>query len=202
MYNRRMILIGLAGAALTTQAGTCFAANPAAENHVRIVSLEVMKLANSGLAPLAMRTKFAQLLGKYVNIKGVANFALGPNVKRLKASERDEFYDLVENYAAALFAWYAKDFKGNEFEIVSSSTQGRWLTIQSAIKGSGNGLGGTQIKWRLSGSGNSFRIEDVLVKNVWMAIAMKKRFGDILNRSKGDFAPLFAELRAADNWWS
>jgi hypothetical protein len=35
---------------------------------------------------------------------------------------------------------------------------------------------------------------------VWLTIATKKRFNDSLNRSKGDFEPLFAELREAKTW--
>jgi hypothetical protein len=35
---------------------------------------------------------------------------------------------------------------------------------------------------------------------VWLTIAMKDRFSKVLKASKGDFAPLFAELREADKW--
>jgi hypothetical protein len=35
---------------------------------------------------------------------------------------------------------------------------------------------------------------------VWLTIATKKRFSDVLNRSKGDFGALFAELREAETW--
>jgi ABC-type transporter MlaC component len=178
--------------------GSALAA-PTPEAFITSVTGEVMRLAGSKLPPKALRGKFASLLGKHVNMRGIANFALGPFQKQLPAARRDEFYDLVTDYAAALFAWYAKDFEGDSVEIVSTSTQGKFTTVQSSIKG--KGLGGEQVNWRLISSDGGFRVSDVKVKNVWLGIAMKQRFGDVLKKSKGDFAPLFSELREADTWW-
>jgi ABC-type transporter MlaC component len=190
--------------------GTCFVsptiivagsvqAAPTPEVFITTVTSEVMRLAGSQLPPKVLRGKFASLLGKHVNMRGIANFALGPFQKQLPASQRDEFYDLVTDYAAALFAWYAKDFQGESVEIVSTSTQGKFTTVQSSIKG--KGLGGEQVNWRLVASEGGYRVSDVKVKNVWLGIAMKQRFGDVLKKSKGDFGPLFSELREAETWW-
>jgi ABC-type transporter MlaC component len=174
-------------------------AAPTPEVFITTVTSEVMRLAGSQLPPKVLRGKFASLLGKHVNMRGIANFALGPFQKQLPAGQRDEFYDLVTDYAAALFAWYAKDFQGETVEIVSTSTQGKFTTVQSAIKG--KGLGGEQVNWRLVSTDAGYRVSDVKVKNVWLGIAMKQRFGDVLKKSKGDFGPLFSELRDADTWW-
>jgi ABC-type transporter MlaC component len=179
-------------------AGSAQAA-PTPEVFITTVTSEVMRLAGSQLPPKVLRGKFASLLGKHVNMRGIANFALGPFQKQLPASQRDEFYDLVTDYAAALFAWYAKDFQGESVEIVSTSTQGKFTTVQSSIKG--KGLGGEQVNWRLVASEGGYRVSDVKVKNVWLGIAMKQRFGDVLKKSKGDFGPLFSELREAETWW-
>jgi ABC-type transporter MlaC component len=174
-------------------------AAPTPEVFITGVTSEVMRLAGSQLPPKVLRGKFATLLGKHVNMRGIANFALGPFQKQLPASQRDEFYDLVTDYAAALFAWYAKDFQGETVEIVSTSTQGKFTTVQSSIKG--KGLGGEQVNWRLVANEGGYRVSDVKVKNVWLGIAMKQRFGDVLKKSKGDFGPLFSELREAETWW-
>jgi ABC-type transporter MlaC component len=196
--NRRDVVLGFA-ALLGCWPAAARASNPAAEAHVRKIADEVMRLAASGLGPKPMRARFANLLGRYVNIKSIANFALGPYQKRLPPKERERFYDLVESYSAALFAWYAKDFRGTELQIVSAVKQGSFITLTTVIKN--RGQGGEQVKWRLLPSGSGYRVADVNIKNVWLTISMKKRFGDVLNRSKGDFGPLYAELREADTWW-
>ncbi len=198
--GRRSFLALVTGVALPIMPLTSWAqTTPAAEVFVANVTGEVMRLAGSGLPPKVLRGKFASLLGKHVNMRGIANFALGSFQKKLPAGQRDEFYDLVTDYAAALFAWYAKDFRGEAVEIVSANIQGKFTTVQSSIKG--KGLGGEQVNWRLVGNDGNYRVADVKVKNVWLGIAMKQRFGDVLKKSKGDFGPLFLELREAETWW-
>jgi ABC-type transporter MlaC component len=136
-------------------------------------------------------------MNRYINLKGIADYALGPYAKKLPAGRRDEFYDLVSNYAAALFVYYVEDFRGTTLEIMSTSKQGKFTVIQSAITGSG---GREQVRWRLTPSGSSYRVSDVNIKGVWLTISMKDRFSKVLKTSKGDFEPLFAELRKAETW--
>jgi phospholipid transport system substrate-binding protein len=56
------------------------------------------------------------------------------------------------------------------------------------------------VKWRLTPSGGGYRVSDINIKGVWLTLATKKRFNDVLGRSKGDFSALFAELKEADTW--
>ncbi|MBI2717538.1 MAG: ABC transporter substrate-binding protein [Rhizobiales bacterium] len=169
-----------------------------AETYVSNIADEVMKLANSGLSGNTLRGRFASLLNRYINLRGIANYALGPYQSKLPLGKRDEFYRLVNNYAAALFVYYVKDFQGSELEIISNTKQGSFTVIQSAIKQTGGGR--EQVRWRLASSGGGFRVADVNVKGVWLTISMKDRFSRVLNKSNGDFGALFEELRTADTW--
>ena len=90
------------------------------------------------------------------------------------------------------------DFKGSDLKIISTSQQGNYITITSAIVQ--NGGGREQVKWRLIPAGGGYKISDINIKGVWLTIATKKRFSDVLNKSKGDFEALFAELREAETW--
>ncbi len=189
----------LSGVALLTVSSESFAkGDPAAEAYVTTITNEVIRLANSGAQGNELRSKFASLLDRYVNLRGVANFALGPYQKQLPAGDRDMFYNLVSNYAAALFVYYVDDFRGVGLEIKDTARQGMFTTIQSAIKLKGGG--NEQVRWRLQPGGGGYRVADVNLKGVWMTISMKKRFSDVLNRSKGDFKPLYDNLREAETW--
>ena len=156
-----------------------------------------MNLANHGQKGPALRAKFADLMNRYINLKAIADYALGPYAKKLPSGQRAEFYDLVSNYAAALFVYYVEDFRGTTLEILSTTKQGKFTVIHSAITGSG---GREQVRWRLTPSGGSYRVSDVNIKGVWLTISMKDRFSKVLKSSKGDFEPLFAELREAETW--
>lgn len=194
--NRRQ-LAGLAVAAIFAGATPAHAA-VAAEDYVNTIAEEVMSLANTGEKGPALRSKFAALMTRHINLKGIADYALGPYGKKLPADRKNEFYDLVSNYAAALFVFYVEDFRGTELEIKSTAQQGKFTVIQSAIKLKGGGR--EQVRWRLMPAGNGFKVNDVNLKGVWLTISMKDRFSKVLKGSKGDFEPLFTELREAETW--
>jgi phospholipid transport system substrate-binding protein len=197
-FTRREFATLFLGAALAGGASRASAAVNPAEGYVGKIANEVMSLANSGTKGTALRGRFASVLNRYVNLRTIANFALGPYQKQLRPGDRNEFYTLFNNYAAALFVFYVDDFKGSDLKIISTSQQGNFTTIVSAIVQ--NGGGREQVKWRLVPAGSGYKISDINVKGVWLTIATKKRFSDVLNRSKGDFEALFAELREAETW--
>jgi phospholipid transport system substrate-binding protein len=197
-FSRREFAALLFGAALAGGVSPVFAAVDPAEGYVGKIADEVMSLANSGAKGKALRGRFASVLNRYVNLRTIANFALGPYQKKLPPGDKNEFYTLFNNYAAALFVYYVDDFKGSDLQIISTSKQGKYLTIVSAIKQKGGGR--EQVKWRLIPVGGGYKISDINVKGVWLTIATKKRFSDVLNRSKGDFGALFVELREAESW--
>jgi len=193
-----MILAGIAAAAASYPVSARAALTPA-EDYVSRIADDVMQLANSGQQGNRLRDRFSNLLERYINLRSVANFALGPYRGKLPGGKKDEFYELVGNYTAALFVYYVEDFRGSDLEILSTTKQGKFITINSAIKLKGGGR--EQVRWRLvqSASGG-FTVTDVNVKGIWLTISMKKRFGDVLTRTKGDFEALFAELREAETW--
>ncbi|MEP7174165.1 MAG: ABC transporter substrate-binding protein [Aestuariivirga sp.] len=197
-FNRREFAALLLGAMAAGRSGYAVAAVSPAEGYVSRIADEVMALANSGSSGNALRNKFAALLNRYINLRRVATIALGPYQKKISANEKSELYQLFNNYAAALFVYYVKEFQGNDMKVISSMKQGNFLTLDTALILKSGGQ--SKIKWRLEPSGSGYKVFDINVRNVWLTIATKKRFNDVLNKSKGDFEALFAELREAETW--
>ncbi len=196
LLTRRQLAGLMVAAAIAGVTPAQAAAAP--EDYVNAIAEEVMNLANNGKKGPELRAKFAALMNRYINLKGIADYALGPYSKKIPPDRKTEFYNLVGNYAAALFVFYLEDFRGTELEIKSTTKQGKFTVIMSAIKLKGGGR--EQVRWRLVPAGGGFRISDVNLKGVWMTISMKDRFNKVLTKSKGDFDPLFDELREAETW--
>ncbi len=197
-FTRREVAGLLFGILTVGAVQPALAGTDPAEGYVGDIADEVMGLANGSAKGDALRGKFAAVLNRYISLRNIANFALGPYQKQLPAGDKEEFYRLFSNYAAALFVFYVDDFRGSGLEILSNSQQGKFTTINSAIVL--NSGGREQVKWRLIQAGGGYKISDVNVKGVWLTIATKKRFNDVLNRSKGDFGALFADLKEAETW--
>jgi ABC-type transporter MlaC component len=160
-------------------------ADASAEAYVEKIGKDVLRVANAGSRGVATRNKFASLLGRHVNLRGITMASLGTYQKSLPAGDKDKLNGLVTTYAAALFAWYVNDFKGKDFVVDRTAEQGKFLLVYSKIVKAGGGS--EPIVFYLSGSGGSYRIVDISVLGVRLSSAMRQRFTDELKRSKGDF---------------
>jgi phospholipid transport system substrate-binding protein len=189
--TRRHLLLGACASALVAGASRAEALT-AVEQYVSRIGTDILRLANSGVPKQAMRRRFAGLVSRYANVRGVALLALGPFQKDLPGGKREEFFRLVGNYIAAFFVYYINEFRGSDFEVKSSYEQGRSTVVESEIQGRRD----ADVSWRVTGG----RVSDVKVRGIWLSLQLRKRFNEILRRSGGDFEPLFAELRRAESW--
>lgn len=197
--NGRMSRRGFIGAALllatTTLAGRQALALTPAEKYVTTVGSSVIKLANSGAGKAAMRQRFSSLINRNANVRSVGLVALGPYRKDLPPNKASEFTQMVSFYMAAFFVYYVDEFQGSTIEVNSSSKQGNTTIVNSSVRFKNGST--TQVRWRIVGGG---QIGDINVRGVWLSLQLKKRFTDVLKRSKGDFNELFAELKSAETW--
>ena len=199
LISRRVFAFGLFATSSLVALPSIALADDGAEAYVKKLGVEVIRLANGGRrGDKALQNRFASLLGRYINIPNVANFALGLNKGDLPSGDKAMFYELVASYAAALFVWYVDDFKGQELKVTNSDEQGKFVTVDTGIVG--GGIGDEKLRWRVVKQGDGYRISDLNIKGVWLTIAMKKLFGDTLRSSNGDFKALYAKLREAETW--
>ena len=192
--TRRFFLAASVALAVPGIGSTGALALTGVEQYVSGIGNDVIRLANSGGGKSALRGRFSGLISRYANVRAVGLLALGPYQKQLPPAQRDEFFRLVTNYIAAFFVYYIEEFQGNSLQINSSAKQGNSTIVESAIvfKNGGN----RKVRWRI----NSNRVSDVNVRGVWLSLQLKERFTKILKRTKGDFGPLFEELKSADTW--
>ena len=85
---RRRALLGLAATAIVAPVLPTAAAIDPAEAYVRKVADQVMSLANSGQKGNGLKSRFAALLNSHINLRAIANFALGSYQSKLPASRK------------------------------------------------------------------------------------------------------------------
>ncbi|MBK8768976.1 MAG: ABC transporter substrate-binding protein [Rhizobiales bacterium] len=197
LFSRRAALSLMAAAAASAVTAGDATADAVAETYVAKIGKEVLRLANAGTRGKATRNKFAAMLSKYVNLRGITMASLGTYQKQLPPGDKDKLNDLVTTYAAALFAWFVDDFKGQDFVVDRTAQQGKYLLVYSKIVKPG---ADEPIVWYLSPQGDGYRIVDLSVLGVRLSSAMRQRFSDELKKSKGNFEPLYAMLREAETW--
>jgi ABC-type transporter MlaC component len=196
--SRRRLLFTLVSASIVSLSSAHAAANAAAAKYVSSIGDDIVDLANSPTRGRALRSKFTSLLSRHVNLQSIALSSLGTYRGKLPARDKAKFNQLVTTYAAALFVWYADDFKGQKFIVDGTTSQGKTILVETKITSSK--FSNEPIVWRLAASGGGFKIIDLKIRGVWLSIAMRDAFSRELKKSKGDFEQLYAFLREAETW--
>lgn len=193
--NRRRLMGFAVLLATTTLAGRTALALTPAEQYVTSVGNSVIRLANSGGGKAALRQRFSALINQNSNVRQVGLEALGPYRKDLPPNMAGEFVRLVAFFMAAFFVFYIDEFQGSNLEIESSAKQGGVTIVNSSVRFKNGST--SKVRWRIRGSG---QVSDINVRGVWLSLQLKKRFTDVLRRSKGDFNELFAVMKSAKDW--
>ncbi len=98
-------------------------------------------------------------------------------------------------FVAGLFVKYAKEFAGNRIEVTGSKARSASDVIVSSKVPFANGKAPLDVQWRLLKSGGGYKIFDVRVLGIWLAIQQRSEFVSVIKRNNGDFGALLTFLR-------
>ncbi len=158
----------------------------------------VGKIANQAIA--AARTgsvsSFQGLVRRHSAVSSVASFALGKYRRKLPASKKREYVSLVTRFIAKLFARNSKSFAGQSYVVKSSFDRSgsKDIIVKGVLLFSGGRA--AALEWRILRSGGRYRVFDVRVKGVWLALQMRQEFVSVLRESGGDFNALLRYLKS------
>lgn len=184
-----------AASSLALPAGLALSASPAiadqrAEQFVAKVADQAIAAARSG-SSLAFR----RLVTSNSAVPSIALFALGKYRRKLPSARRREYNSLVTSFITQLFVDNAKSFAGQNYVVKSSSARSSKDIIVKGVLVFAGGRN-ARLEWRVTRSGNRYRVFDVRVKGVWLALQMRQEFVSVLSKSKGDFNALIRYLKS------
>lgn len=170
-------------------------ASSAAESYVTSVAKSILNVA--GGAPGQMDSRFRVLMAQHAAISSIGIFSLGKYRSKLPASARAEYFKLIEKFVARLFVKYAPQFAGKDIEVTGSKARSAKDIIVSSKVHFANGQAPLDVQWRLLKSGGGFKIFDVRVLGVWLAIQQRTEFVSVIQRNNGDVGALLKFLRSS-----
>ena len=162
----------------------------------------VEKLANDTLAilrdqeasPEVRREKFAQIFKSGADLDRIGRFVLGRYAKQMKAENRlDEYQALFREYVVNIYAARLGQYSGETFEILDASAiSEREVVVESKIK---SGDSDFRVNWRVLNSGQGYKIVDVQVEGIWMAIEQREQFTAFINNNNRQVSALIDFLK-------
>ncbi|MCC7305040.1 MAG: ABC transporter substrate-binding protein [Alphaproteobacteria bacterium] len=153
-------------------------------------------LGDEKLSHAQRKEKFRQLLRANYDMKTIGRFALGTYWRTATPAQQAEYQRLFENMVVEVYSQRFADYKGQALEVQSGRTEGKSdILVNSTIVPKD---GGEKIKvdWRVRKKEGQYKVIDVIVEGVSMALTQRSDFASVIQRGGGDLDVLLTHLRS------
>jgi len=170
------------------------AASPAAEAFVKKIAGNVVSTIKSGGSDAQQIRKFRSVFTSNADIASIGTFALGKYAKQLPSSRRSEYFNLVEKFVTKVFLSRMTRAAVDTVQVAGSQTFGKDEVVTTNVTFS-DGRPNLVFKWRVRRKGGGFKIVDLSVAGVWLAVEQRSTFVSIISQAGGDVGALLSYLK-------
>ncbi|WP_340644405.1 ABC transporter substrate-binding protein [Phenylobacterium sp.] len=169
--------------------------SPEAEAFVAIQAQAVLTvLGDSRLSVAQKAAAFRRLLDQIADVPRISNFVLGKYARTITPAQRAQFNTAFRAYAENVYESRISDFRGETLKVTGSvaRTPGDVVVDTQVV---GRGRSPIPVSWRVLGGGGSWKVVDVRISGVWLAITQQQDFVSTIDNAGGDIGVLIAQLR-------
>jgi phospholipid transport system substrate-binding protein len=136
---------------------------------------------------------FQQMLRQDFDLSGMSRFVLGRYWRVASHHQRREFRKLFEADLLHFYGARLSQYGGEGFQVTGSRTDPAGLVVTSQIVRSQGPQ--VELDWRLSIRGGLYKISDVMIDGVSMAVTQRTEFAEIIQRNGGRIEGLLETIR-------
>lgn len=176
---------------------TANATADAAKAFIEDVANEALALAtNDSLAPGEREDRFRALLRKAFDYERITGFTLGPYRRRATPEQLDTLAALLEDNVVVTYLRRFAEYEGQQFRILGAREgRNRSAEVITEVFTPGSDAEAFEARWILRAGDAGWKIVDVTLENIRMAVTYKDEFVDIITRNDGDIDALLNDLR-------
>ena len=160
----------------------------------------VTQLADPGLDAAERRRALNSLIREHFAVQDISRFVLARYWRTATDAEKQAFQDVFVRTLAQRFAPLFEGASEDAFEIVraeQASGEDNLMSVVTRIdppEGARDASGPVPVTWRLRPRGDSYRIVDVVVENVSMAITLRSDYTSAIQNEGGDVGRLVERI--------
>jgi phospholipid transport system substrate-binding protein len=156
-------------------------------------------LRDKSLAEAARVQRFDALLQRDFDLPRIARYVLGRYWSQATAADRGAFAELFERWAVRTYASRLSQYKGETVKVTGARTEGDGGAVVATEVGRPGGGPPIKLEWRVEDSDGTFKILDVTVAGISMALTEREEIAAAIQRSGGTVAMLNRDLAARLN---
>ena len=168
------------------------AADPAAM--ISTLGSRALEVLGKGATQAQRTERFRELLREDFDVPGIARFVLGRYWNTATEEQRGEYVKLFEDYIAIAYATRLAEYTGETFKVTGSRPDADGAIVSSQIVRPG-GAAPVKVDWRLTGRNGLYKISDVSVDGISMAVTQRSEFASVIQHNGGQVQGLITMLR-------
>lgn len=180
-----------------------FATGARADVDVAKADAFVQKVTNEGIediinADVPQKVKderFEKLFNSALDLDFIGQFVLGRYWKTATPEQRKAFIKVYRELNVKTWSARFDEFKGKSFKFVGStpSNSKNQVFINSTVAmGEGEPA---KVVWRVKQTGSTFKIVDIIIENVSLAITARNEYSAFIKNNAGGIDALIADLQ-------
>jgi phospholipid transport system substrate-binding protein len=179
-------------AVLLTATSPRLAAAQDARSFISRLGTEAIEVMGPGVSAQQRLARFRALFHADFDVPEIGRFVLGRYWRTASPEEQQEFLGLFQEYIVRAYSSRLGEYAGEPFRVVGSRRDGDETIVTSQVSEQ-NGQA-IAIDWYLAETPSGYKITDVYVGGVSMAVTERDEFASVIQRS-GGVAGLLAQLR-------
>jgi phospholipid transport system substrate-binding protein len=155
----------------------------------------IADLTGQGTAQSERARRFRTMLTENFDMPTIARFVAGRYWRVATEQERQEYMSLFTDMLVGIYSERFAEYQGEQVRVTGSrtSTEGDIFVASDLVRSGQNQP--AKVDWILRRDGSGFKIVDVRVEGVSMAITQRDEFAAIIQRGGGQVSALLQTMR-------
>ena len=156
----------------------------------------LVDIINSNVSQQEKDRRFEKLFNEALDLKFIGQFVLGRYWRTATPEQKKEFIEVYRQLNVKTWSKRFDEFRGKKFIFngTSPSSSANQIFVNSSVPmDQGNPA---SVVWRVKQSGNSFKIVDIIIENVSLAITARNEYTAFIKKSPNGIDGLIKDLKA------
>ena len=187
--------LALAPTPFTAPAMAQGARNAGAEQFVQTQAQRALNILSQHHGDTATEKRlFQQFVDQVADVPRISNFVLGKYARVISPAQRQDFGVVFREYASNVYESRLNEYHGETLKVTGSTARNPGdIVVQSLVSG-GKLDQPVGVAWRVIAEGGGWKVVDVQVDGVWLAITQQQDFVSTIDNAGGNIQVLIDQL--------
>ena len=139
--------------------------------------------------------QFRAIFDEGFDVPAISRFVLGNYWRIATEEQRRTFITLFGAYVVHAYAVRFNEYSGQQLKVTSARAEGDDSALVQSLIAQPSGAPPLRVDWRVGKTEKGFKINDVVVEGVSMAVTQRQEFSAVIQRNGGEIDALLKLLR-------